>query len=125
MKVLLNTAIALAFTIISLSASAGTQKFEQAAGALCEHTKKCALASMEGEEISPEMKQMMTSMLDGACNAMRAGFDPALQSHELYQPATQCMASMTKLSCQEMENMESVNTPECTEFERLTQQQSK
>ena len=123
MKILPLSLISFAFYLSSLSATA--QTLEQASDALCEHMKQCIITGMEGEEISHEMKQMMKPMLDGICSSMRADFELtglSETSHKLYQPAKQCMASMTKLSCQEIENMGSKNTAECDEYERLSKQ---
>ena len=123
MKILPISLIALALCLSSLTTSA--QTLEQASDALCEHMKQCIFAGMAGEQMTPEMEQMMKPMLDNVCSSMRAGFTQAGQaqkSHKLYKPATQCMASMTKLSCQEIENMESKSTAECAEYEHLSKQ---
>ncbi|MBL4589453.1 MAG: hypothetical protein JKY11_05170, partial [Alphaproteobacteria bacterium] len=90
---------------ISFSTFATYKDFDAAANALCEKQNQCALISLEGEEMPPEIKKMMMASIDSICVSMRASFDAqAAKAKKLLKPATACMKSMVTLSCEALEN---------------------
>ncbi len=91
-------------------------ELQQAADALCEKVRSCALAQVDDADMTPEMRQMMEPMLDNMCVTMRAGIAEAPADHELYEPAVECMRSMAELACDQMEAMRD-GTPECQEYQ--------
>ena len=92
--------------------------FAQAADALCQKQRSCLMGQMSGQEMPPQMRQMMLQMVDGMCQSMQQNYATAgAQGHPLYDQATACMRSLSSLSCQAMENGQ-VETQECQEYER-------
>lgn len=104
---------ALAGTMWLLAAgSAQADPYTDSATAACEHVKGCALAQMG--EIPPEMRPMIEASLGNMCVQMQqpqsyAGFS---QKHPLYQPATECMRSISALSCEALTSGDG-ETPAC------------
>lgn len=90
-----------------------------AANDLCEHIKQCTLTQMNQEEITPEMRQMIEPMIANMCTAMRSQVTAAPEGHPLYQPATDCMRSMTRISCEAMQDGANMETAECKKYEEI------
>lgn len=91
--------------------------FEQQSLQLCEKVKSCALAELDGQDLSTEMKAMVTSSMDGMCEMMAVQFSDAGVSSELHSQASACMDSLKSLSCAELMEGES-ETPACVELEK-------
>ncbi len=107
----------------TLAAANDKLKFESAINKLCERQKQCALTSIAEEEMPPEMKQMIMMSINMVCASLLTGFEAQIMvSHELYTPAAKCINSMASLSCDTLQN-ENANTPECDQFEKLSEQQ--
>ena len=84
---------------------------------LCEKVKSCAIAELEGQELSAEMKSMVMSSMDGMCDMMTSQFSNAEGYEELQQQALACMESLSSLSCSALMAGES-RTPACIELEK-------
>ena len=84
---------------------------------LCEKIKSCALAELDGQEMSAEMKSMVMSSMDGMCNMMATQYNGAEQYTELHQQAVACMDSLSSLSCTALMNGGS-ETAACLELEK-------
>jgi len=96
--------------------------FAEATDALCQKQKSCLTAQVSGEEMSPQMQQMMLQMLDGMCQALQQNFvTAATAGHPLQQAATACMRSLSELGCEALENGD-VATAECQDYERRAAQ---
>ena len=93
-----------------------------AAEALCEKVKSCALAQMEGQNIPAETRQMMQPMLDNMCAQVRGRIGEVPTGHPLYKPAVACMESMNSLTCEDMQDSGDMATPECEEYEKLARE---
>ena len=107
--------------ICSFSSFAIDNEFEAAANTLCEKQKQCALNSVEGENMPPEMKQLMMASINSICVSMRASFDAqGAKTEKLLKPATVCMNSIINLSCEAMEKRP--ETTECKQLETLYKQ---
>jgi hypothetical protein len=98
------------------------QEIADAATALCEKVKSCAMSQVPKEQLTPETIQMMEPMFNNMCANMQAGVGDIPKEHELYGPAVACMHSMEALSCEMMMDRESAVTTECKEFEKLSQE---
>lgn len=86
---------------------------------LCEKVKSCAVAELEGHEMSADMKTMVMSSMDGMCAAMATEFnnDNIKQFEDLRQQAKACMTSLASLSCSQL--MDGVtDTPACIALEK-------
>ncbi len=86
---------------------------------LCEKIKSCALAELEGQDMSADMKSMVLSSMDGMCQAMATEFsnDSIKQYEGLRQQAKACMASLSSLSCPQLMDG-ATDTPECVALEK-------
>lgn len=93
-----------------------------AAQTLCEKVKSCALAQLEGEALTPQAREMMQPALDSMCTQVQGGVEQVPTGHALYQPAVACMQSMNTLSCEMMQDPNTVQTPACKEYEKLARE---
>ncbi len=93
-----------------------------AAQTLCEKVKSCAIAQMEGQELTPETRQMMQPMLDSMCTQVRGKVGEVPTGHPLYDPAVACMQSMNSLTCENMQDAGDMVTPACEEYENLVRE---
>lgn len=112
------------FILVALLATAIPALADDLADAavdLCEHVRACTLAQMDQQQVTDEMRQMVEPMVANMCNAMRQQVGNAPEGHPLYEPATTCMRSMSRVSCAEMQNGDNMQTPECQEYEKLAQ----
>jgi len=91
--------------------------FESQSLQLCEKIKSCALAELEGQELSADMKSMVMSSMDGMCDMMAAQYSSAEKNTELHQQAVACMDSLSSLSCEALMEGDS-RTPACIELEK-------
>jgi hypothetical protein len=103
--------------IINIPALAQNE-LQQAADALCEKVRSCAMAQVRQEDMTPEMRAMMEPMLENMCTRMRAGVADAPVDHKLYEPAVACMRSMADLSCEQIESLAD-GTPECRRYQEI------
>tara|TARA_R110002124_G_scaffold266702_1_gene433666 strand:+ start:283 stop:660 length:378 start_codon:yes stop_codon:yes gene_type:complete len=110
---------ATAFSLLLAMPSLHADELADAAQALCEKVKSCAMAQMEGQELTPETRQMMQPMLDSMCTQVRSRVGEVPSSHALYQPAVACMQSMNSMTCENMQDAGEMVTPECDEYEQL------
>lgn len=109
-------------SLVATAPAALADELGDAAQALCEKVKSCAIEQMEGQEITPEMRQMMQPMLDGMCAQVRGRVGEVPTGHPMYKPAVACMQSMQSLSCDSMQDAGQVITPECEEYEKLARE---
>jgi len=124
MKRLKTTSVVLGLFAAIAGSPALADEFAQAADALCQKQKSCLTAQMGGQEMPPQMRQMMLQMVDGMCQSLQQNYATAgAQGHPLYAQATACMRSLSGLSCQTLEGGQ-VDTPECQEYERQAAQYS-
>lgn len=101
---------------------AHANELEAAALKLCENVKACAMAQMEGQDLTPEMREMMQPMLDNMCAQVQGSMGNVPTGHPLYQPAVACMESMNSLDCEMMQSAGETRTPECETFEKLARE---
>jgi len=106
-------------TVFSVSAVA--DDYSDASLALCEKVKSCALAQMDSQEVTPEVRQMMQPMLDSMCTSMLASVPEVAKSHAMYEPAVACMKSLDALSCEEMQGDGGSKTAACMEYEKMAE----
>ncbi len=106
---------------LGTSAMASKSEFNEVSDALCGKMKECAFGAMqEKNNISPDMKAMVEKMLDDTCKSMKDAYSPAMESHELYEPAVACIRSLSVMSCGAMKTMNRESpTPECKTFREL------
>ena len=96
--------------------------FSDRAVGLCEKIKDCAMDQAQSQSLPPEALEMMQPMLDASCEAMRHQFGNVDENQQFADSAMQCIESIEALSCAEMMNGESVQTPECqAHAERVTE----
>ena len=107
---------------VFISMPLAAEELTTAAMDLCEKVKGCAMQQIAQEDLTPEMRQMMEPMLEGMCANMRASIGEVPTGHTLYQPAVACMRSMSKLSCEQMQNPEQMQTPACEEYQKKVQE---
>lgn len=117
-----SRAILPALLMMVVNGYAQADELTDAAQALCDSVKSCALEQVAQQDLTDEMRQMMGPMLDNMCANMRSQVQSVPTNHELYQPAVGCLRSMVSLDCQQMQNPEGVDTPECTEYEKLAKE---
>lgn len=98
------------------------QELVAAGQALCEKLKSCAVAEMEGQELTPDTRQMMQPMLDNLCTQVLGEISKVPAAHPLYTPAVACMQSMHALSCERMRNPDQAVTPACEAYEKLARE---
>lgn len=108
-------------TLVMIMAGAYAQADEltDAAQALCDSVKSCALEQVAQEDQTDEMRERMAPMLDNMCADIRSQVQSVPADHKLYQPAVGCMRSMVSLTCQQMQDPQSAKTPECMEYDEL------
>jgi len=111
-------------TLVMIMAGSYVQADEltDAAQALCDSVKSCALEQVAQEDMTDEMREMMGPMLDNMCEEMRSQVQSVPADHKLYKPAVGCMRSMVSLTCQQMQDPQSAKTPECVEYDELARQ---
>ena len=90
-----------------------------AAQALCDSVKTCAMEQAAQQDLTPETRESMGPMLDNMCENMRNQVQQVPADHKLYQPAVGCMRSMVSLDCQQMQDPARAATTQCAEYERL------
>jgi len=105
----------------ALSFSSIADEYTDASLALCEKVKSCALAQMDSQEITPEVRQMMQPMLDNMCTSMLASVPEVAKDHAMYEPAVACMNSLDALSCEEIQGEEGSKTDACMEYEKMAE----
>lgn len=100
------------------TAVGGMQALEVASDKLCQKVKQCTFEQMQREQgITPQMRTMVEGMLSSMCENLME-FNEADTYHELVEPATACMDSMSALSCEDIEEND-MQTAECEEYEAL------
>ena len=112
-------AILPALLITMTSAYAQSDELTDAAQALCDSVKTCALEQVAQQDLTDEMRAQMGPMLDNMCVNMRSQIESVPPDHKLYKPAVGCLRSMVSMDCQQMQSPEGVKTPECTAYEEL------
>ena len=113
-----SLAVVCLFVAHFASAGSAADSFVAASDRLCQKQKACVMQQTAGEQMEPQMRQMMEQMVDGMCASLRQGFVSAGEyNHPLHGAATACMDSLAQLSCSMLENGE-VETPACQEYER-------
>ena len=95
------------------------QEIVEAASGLCEKVRTCAMAQIDKEDLTPELRQMMEPMLDNMCANMQSKVQEVAVGDDLYQPAVDCMQSMQALSCEDMQDPARMQTAQCESYEKL------
>ena len=111
------TRYALLVAALTSTPALAQNELQQAADALCENVRSCAMASVRQEDMTPEMRAMMEPMLKDMCAKVRAGIADAPVDHALYKPAVACMQSMAALSCADFQDGDAVQTEECKSYQ--------
>ena len=116
---MLRTILA-AVAMIAVAGIAHADPFDDARLALCEKTKTCAMAQMESaENMNEQMQAMVMQSLDRMCEGMERNFSAALQTHELYEPATECMQAMAEMECSMLMDDGADTAPACVRYREL------
>jgi hypothetical protein len=103
-----------------LASHAGADEFGSEALAMCEKVKQCAIDRMGTEDMTEQMRQSITPMLENMCVSMQEQFQQVPTDHELYQPALACMRSMVALSCEELMDG-AADTAQCREYQSIVE----
>ncbi|WP_269617820.1 hypothetical protein [Zhongshania sp. BJYM1] len=88
---------------------------------MCEKMKSCAMKSIGEADLTPDMRAMITASLENTCQSIEQQFPSVAAAHPLYGPASACLSSMGKLSCDQIENMGDTSTPECERYEKMVE----
>ncbi|MBL1319525.1 MAG: hypothetical protein COA63_000500 [Methylophaga sp.] len=109
----------LAILLLNAIQTASADTIDQQSLQLCEKIKSCALAELEGHDMSADMKSMVLSSMDGMCQAMATEFsnDSIKEYDDLRKQATACMTSLSALSCPQLMDG-ATDTPECVALEK-------
>ncbi len=80
--------------------AANVDKLGDTATRLCDKIKSCAVAQLEQQQLTPEMRQMIAPSLEGMCKGVRTRvhevkLDPAMQD-----AAIACMKTMASAGCE-------------------------
>ena len=109
---------ALAAALLTTAAlPASANELAESATQLCDKIKQCTIAQMGEADLTPAMRQRIEPMINSMCYSMRAGIEEVPTNHELYQPAVACMKSMASLSCDDFQDANRVQTPECKDYQ--------
>ena len=107
---------------VIISTAVCADEYSDAALGLCEKIKSCAVAQMDQQALTPEIRQMMQPMLDGMCDRMLKQIPEVAKEHALYKPSLACMKSLEASDCDSMQQTQD-ETPACREFEKISSQQ--
>ena len=108
--------------LLALQQPASADELEDVSLQLCEKVQSCALAQMQEQDLTPEVREMMQPMLEGMCADMQGKVEDVPRDHRMYKPALECMRSMASLSCEAMQHENRARTPECEEYDRLARE---
>lgn len=110
------------FAMLTLLAvgSVNADELSDAAGLLCAKIKQCARADMEANAMSPSAQSDVDAMLESMCGNIQQELILARSHTELYAPATACIKSLGKSSCEVVQGEDVTN--ECQQFERQLRQ---
>ena len=112
--------LALALTGYSLCVFADTAALNDAAMKLCDKSKMCIGKEMSAnDEFPPEMKAMMSNMIDEICGQYMSIADLG-DEHELIEPATECLTSMANQGCDALLNSDEETTA-CKRYSELAE----
>ena len=121
MSVRIYRSAAFALTLL-MPMMVGAEEIVEAASGLCEKVRSCAMAQIDKEDLTPELRQMMEPMLDNMCDNMQSKVQEVEVGNALYQPAVDCMRSMEALSCEDMQDPSRMQTPQCESYEKLARE---
>jgi hypothetical protein len=121
---MLNRTTCLLVLMLAAAIPARAEEIAVAAQDLCEKVKSCAMAQVAEEDLTPEVREMMQPMLDTMCENMQSSVGEVAVGSPLYVPAVTCMRSMESLSCEQMQDPRSMETPECETFQQLAREAS-
>lgn len=113
---------AAAALVYLLAGPVAADDLTDAAQELCNMVKSCALEQMAEQDLTPEMREMMTPMLENMCATMRRQVKEVPVGHGLYDPAVACLRSMASLTCADLQDAGRVETPQCKEYAEKAQQ---
>ena len=114
------TPILTAILALLLSGNSIADELADAANALCDTIKTCALETVGGPDLSEQLRQQMEPALENNCAQMRGRVQAVPSNHPLHQPAISCLHSMASLSCLQLYDSSEFKTPECMAYERLS-----
>lgn len=107
-------------TAATLLSSVHADELSDAAVTLCSKIKQCARADMEANAMSPSAQSDVDAMLESMCGNIQQELILARSHTELYAPATACIKSLGKSSCEVVQGEDVTN--ECQQFERQLRQ---
>lgn len=110
------SAASLLMPLMPISANA---ELTEAADRMCEKIKQCSFQAVDDQGLPPEMKEMITAMMDEQCATMTQNYRvKSVEEAGLADQAEKCVDSIVAISCKEMmESQGSFETPACKEYE--------
>ena len=94
-------------------------EFTDASTKLCLKLKSCAMAQVDQQNLTPEIRQVMASGLNEMCANLHSQVAAVPSGHALYDSALACMRSIEALDCSRMIDSGQVSTRACQEHEAL------
>ncbi|GAB2680952.1 hypothetical protein GCM10027170_08810 [Aliiglaciecola aliphaticivorans] len=114
-SIMLRSITLITFFSTMLPSVTFAENIEEASIRLCDHIKVCVKEKMvASDEVPPEMRAMVDGMVDNMCKSMM-DVNAVKGNAEYEDSAIACIDSITKLSCEEIEN--AGQTPACVTFE--------
>lgn len=99
-------------------APARADELLDAAQAMCDKVKACAMEKMAKENVSAEERQRAQPALEGMCDSVKQQVAETLSGHPQYANALGCMRSMLGLSCAQLQDETQAATSECVAYEK-------
>ncbi|MGQ8365793.1 hypothetical protein [Glaciecola sp. 1036] len=107
--------------LCALSQKIDAKDIQESINKLCDKVEQCVIPEIEQSDLPPEMFKMMVDQIKTQCRSTYEWADNAFTS-EIEDAAIACLDSLSALTCSEfLEDDGEVNTPECQEYEKLTQ----
>ena len=106
------------------SAPVAADELLDAAEAMCEKVKSCAIERMEKENMPAAQRQRAQPALDALCESVKEEVKEVVAGHPQYANALDCMRSMLGLNCTQIQDEEQAATPVCVAFEKQMDDES-
>jgi hypothetical protein len=114
-----NITWCIGYSMLLLSTPLLANDFKKAADKLCDKMTVCIVEQMDAEEdLPPQMKEMAKVMAANMCSSLYE-FENMVKDAELTKSAVACFESVEQQSCSSVQ--QGFETPECKDFEKLTQ----
>ena len=98
--------------------------FELKLEAMCENVKKCALKSLDTQQIPEEMRPMIEAQFAKMCQPMLEQFKSVNLLPEIVKKAGACIDSKASLSCEKLMDSD-YETSECKSFQDYSEKMNK